>query len=120
MSEPSVTPNNDSSKGPQEERRAAARYPIHRSALCRSIQLADSEIVPVWVRDISLGGIGMRLERGYDPNTFLMIYLDTTTGRRVLELLARVVHATELVDDTWLIGCEFVTRLTQDQLYSLW
>jgi hypothetical protein len=71
------------------------------------------------LRDLSVGGLGLVLERRFEPGTVLAVALGggaSLTGRR---LLARVVYARAQGGRRWLLGCAFLSRLSTDHLQSL-
>jgi hypothetical protein len=103
------------------ERRAWIRYPTDRDTFCRpGTGRKDRDL---WwqaeVRNLSAGGIGLVLNRRFTPGTILSVELPSANQGPVILLLARVVHATAQADGGWLIGCEFATRLRDDDLQAL-
>src|SRR5947209_7998786 len=58
------------------------------------------------IRDVSAAGAGLLAHRSFRPGSCLLLELPTQTKGGVLPLRARVVHATELVGNHWLIGCQ--------------
>jgi hypothetical protein len=70
------------------------------------------------VRRISVKRIGLILSSRIEPGTPLTIEMRTKDQRNTLALLARVVHARRRKCG-WLVGCEFLIRLTALQLQEL-
>jgi hypothetical protein len=70
------------------------------------------------VRRISVKGIGLILSSRIEPGTPLTIEMRTKNQGNTLALLARVVHARRRKCG-WLVGCEFLIRLTGEQLEEL-
>ena len=107
----------ESSSLQEFERRCAERYPSKLEATTRPL---DAEVTLAWgatVRDISSSGIGMNLCYPFPAGTYLAVDLDLPQSEtRVPSLLARVVHAHDLPDGTWHVGCEFVKPLSQSEL----
>jgi hypothetical protein len=70
---------------------------------------------PTKVRDISATGIGLLVSRRFEPGTILVVEMqgDPPVGERLL--LARVVHTTSAGGE-WLVGCEFINPLSDDEL----
>src|SRR5262245_33381716 len=100
------------------ERRAEARHPADGDASCCTFdgKVGAGFMARVW--DISRTGIGLLLDHPVGPGTFLMVVL---LPRRdlPLKLLARVKHATEHQGGSWVVGCELVHRLSDDDLGRL-
>jgi hypothetical protein len=71
------------------------------------------------MRDISVGGAGLVLERRFEPGTVLTVAVTGDPSRAGKPLLARVVHVRALGGRRWLLGCAFLSRLSTDQLQSL-
>jgi hypothetical protein len=71
------------------------------------------------VRDLSVGGFGLVLERRFEPGTVLAVALGGDPARAGRPMLARVVHARALGGRRWRLGCAFLSRLSTDQLQSL-
>src|SRR5580692_1103433 len=68
---------------------------------------ADKDIL--WratLRDVSATGVGMVLDRRFEPGAGLSIEIPGLGGGNTL--LAKVVHATGLPEGKWLLGCAFV------------
>jgi hypothetical protein len=103
------------------ERRAWIRYPTDRDAFCQP-ETGRKDHDLWWqaqIRDISTGGIGLVLNRGFKPGTLLSVELPSTNQSLLILRLARVVHATAQADGSWVIGCEFATHLRDDDLQAL-
>jgi hypothetical protein len=103
------------------ERRAWVRYPTDLESLCqpRPAQPGEDCWWPAKVRDLSCGGVGLVLRHRFDRGTMLSVELPSTNQSQFFLLLAAVVHTTPQADGEWLIGCEFATPLSADDLRSL-
>ncbi len=99
------------------ERRVAQRQPSQCEALTHSL---DAEVELAWgatVRDISTSGIGLTLCYPFPAGSYLAVDLDLPESRGPApSLLARVVHAQDMPDGMWQVGCEFVKPLTEGEL----
>ena len=69
--------------------------------------------------DISRGGIGLRLERRFQPGTPLIVEMSGTSGEPSRFLSVRVVHTTLYTDGQWYHGCKFVVDLSEEDLQTL-
>jgi hypothetical protein len=87
-------------------RRPAAPYGV-RGGVCEG---------EARLHDISRGGVALVAPRGIEPGTELFVGLPTADPDVTLTQLARVVHARRLGPLHWLIGCEFLSRLSEGDL----
>jgi len=106
---------------PQEfERRYAERLSTKLEATTRPLEV---ELTLGWgatVRDISQNGIGLTLCFPFPAGSYLAVDLHTPHAKApVSSLLARVVHARDLPDGTWQVGCKFVKPLSASELESI-
>ena len=99
------------------ERRAAVRYQCSTSASCSS--LAPFERLSGTMRDISRNGIALILGTSIREGTELVIDLKTRNPGICLTLLACVVHSTQDAEGNWIVGCEFITTPTEEQIKAL-
>lgn len=101
--------------GPAVDRRNSERHPAGLEALARPLDTQDSLWWGAQARDISASGIGLSLCYPFRPGTLLAVDLKNDAGGSKT-LLTRVVHVEDKADGTWLIGCEFVKKLTDSEL----
>src|SRR5262249_28305277 len=99
------------------------RYPSEHDMNCRpAISFGKHEIGTTWlgaVRNISLTGIGFTTSREFDPGRVLIIEVSDDLTGITLRLSARVVHARPKRKQRWMIGCEFLSPLSQEELQIL-
>jgi hypothetical protein len=102
------------------ERRATVRYPSQQEGSCRCV---GGERRYRWqgrVCDISVGGIGLVLPRRFEPGTVLTVELlgaDRRAPGRFF--VVRVAHVQKDAPRRWLLGCQFLRRLTRAELSDL-
>jgi serine/threonine protein kinase len=104
-------------KPPPGERRAAIRYASKAHGKCQSV---GGEKYPRWrayVRDVSAVGIGLLLNRRFEPGATLIVELQGKARPR--HLLVRVVRMTKHASREWLLGCSFLSRLNEDAVNEL-
>ena len=103
----------------QEDRREWVRYPTHLEAFYHP---GPDQPGDFWrlaeVRDLSVGGIGLLVNRCLDAGTVLTVELDTANGNPSQVHQARVVHAKPQADGTWFLGCIFVNKLRAADLQA--
>src|SRR4051812_47471166 len=67
------------------------------------------------IRNISVGGVSLHLQRRFEPGAGLAIELPGRDGREGYTVLARVVQVRRQPDGAWSLGCQFVSELGEDQ-----
>ena len=71
------------------------------------------------IDNISIGGLGLKLERRFEKGTGLAIELPDRVNNASYVVLAKVVHVAKQTDDTYLLGCKFVSELSEDEVRRL-
>ena len=101
------------------ERRAWLRIPCEQDVVCHAVTSGpqgEPELACLGkVRDISPAGIGLTMSRRVEPGTELVAELSVKPDASLL-LPARVVHATPHKAGLWIIGCEFIFPLSEEDL----
>src|SRR5262249_35993927 len=103
------------------ECRVWERHPCDLEASCQPIA-ARGDRDRAWpgvIRDGSGGGGGLGLGRRFERGAGLAVEIPATASTPSEVLLARVVHATALPGGRWLLGCGFVSQLSDDELRRL-
>jgi hypothetical protein len=103
----------------QADRRGAQRCPCNLQPFWRFIGYDHCAEAPLRVRDISATGIGLQVKQPLKPGTALVINLQTRQQQLSRPLAVRVMHATLLADGDWLLGCQFVRRLSDQDMQEL-
>ena len=71
------------------------------------------------IRDVSLGGVRLHLRRRFETGAGLAIELPGPDEATPSTVLARVIHVHGQDDGSWVLGCAFVSRLSDDELNAL-
>jgi serine/threonine protein kinase len=107
------------------ERRAWVRHELDVGS-CGVIDTAvcgggpeSEELWPLVVRDLSNGGVGVRLARRFEPGTELSIEFSSGAGAPPRRLSVRVVRVVPEEAGHWVHGCAFPAKLTDDELDAL-
>jgi hypothetical protein len=100
------------------ERRASVRQACDLEGLSHPLDQSDAICWGATVQDVSLGGLGLLVCYPFKPGTLLAVELRTARGAP-RTVLARVVHAHDQADGSWVVGCEFSRRLSADELNEL-
>lgn len=74
---------------------------------------------PAKVLNISARGVGLLASREVRPGTLLSAELHGATRPVVLHILACVVHVTAQAADEWVLGCDFIHELNEQDLEAL-
>jgi hypothetical protein len=106
------------------DKRASVRYTCDTDGFstdnnCRPITGHRNDTWSAMVRDLSTGGVGIVVNRRFEPGTLLSVELQDAEQTTNRILLVRVVRATREPDDRWLLGCAFTTKLTDADLLAL-
>jgi hypothetical protein len=97
------------------------RFPCDVPAACQPVATRNDKD-HVWaatIRDISIGGVGLVLPRRFEPGMGLQIELPGAEPGMGETLLARVVYVRRLPEGTWLMGCSFISQLSEQELERL-
>ncbi len=104
---------------PEAERRACSRYYFGPNPVVRFLVRPSFQCSRAILKDLSVEGIGLMLNRKLEPGTVLVVQL--RGGRRGTSQtrLARVVQATPHDSGHWLIGCKLTWHMNTDELWAL-
>jgi hypothetical protein len=72
-----------------------------------------------WVFNLSSSGIGLLVDVAMEPDSQLIIHLQSARTGAVFDLLARVAHSTPQPNGEWLVGCKLAKQLSQEDLDAL-
>jgi len=101
------------------KRRKVERFRCPIASLGK-LQFPDSgNRIDVWVKNLSKGGIGINLDQSLEFGTEIIVSLKSSDQKTCFQKKSRVVHATQEVDGTWRVGCEFYTELSDEELDAL-
>jgi len=106
------------------DRRASVRYSCSEESFgpensCRPITAMKKESWSAVVRDVSTGGVGILVNRRFEPGTLLSVELQDAEKTAARTLLVRVVRLTQQDKDHWLLGCAFTSKLSESELLTL-
>jgi len=106
-------------KLPPAERRAWVRYPRKLVTMWQLLDPVGEEHWTALVKDLSLNGVGLVVNRSFPLATVLTVRLRNSTCTYERSALVRVRHCTAQPDGDWLVGCSFVVRISADELHQL-
>lgn len=101
------------------ERRQSIRHPIDR----------EVNVVPTiggsgscWrgrIKNLSLHGLRLILERRFEKNTFLSIRVLDNDRDELMSFFGKVVYVSAYDDGRWSIGCRFTKEMNEQDLQDL-
>jgi hypothetical protein len=100
------------------DQRATVRHASTKGGSCRPISPGEA----TWaakVQDVSAGGVGLVLERRFEPATVLLVEVLPTAKEPGRQLLVKVVRAQQLSPRRWLLGCVFARRLSDEDVQTV-
>jgi hypothetical protein len=106
-------------KSPWINQRATIRYQCAPATAGRVAVAEDREFQRAWVLDLSSKGIGLELTRTLPIGTLVIVQLKGAHNGKIYEFPAHVIHATPTPTGDYIIGCELVTRLSDEDLEAL-
>jgi serine/threonine protein kinase len=102
---------------PAADRRAYIRYVSQVKGSCRAVGGERRVRWTARIRDISAGGIGLIINRRFEPGTVLRVKLPGSSSRRLY--LVRVVRVEPNTARTWIVGCVFPRPLSEEEVQTL-
>ncbi len=100
----------------REERRSSIRFPVNHPITYQSAGSRTATTHPACVRDISLGGVKLSLDRPVETGDLLTLHLPCRGGVESNAVLACVVHVSQAAEEVWIVGCTFARPLTEEDL----
>jgi hypothetical protein len=105
---------------PPAERREATRFPMSIEFFYRPITSPEDDL---WwlaqVRNISMRGLGLVLQRTLAPGTLLEVELENPAKDFHRVVQARVVHVQPASGHGFMAGCAFVNKLNPDEVQAI-
>jgi serine/threonine protein kinase len=102
-----------------KERRGGMRYPVELVADCRAVVAAGGKRWPAWIIDISKSGLCLHAQRRFEVGSVLEVSFTLQSEGSNVNQVARVRWAKATQDRTWLLGCEFVNAIAEEDLNSI-
>ena len=102
----------------QDERRVWLRYPADLETTVLPAGGGDPVRLTARLRNISLGGISLRVDRPFEPGDLLSVELPGATEQSRCTALACVIHASPEAEGGWILGCNFARELSEEDLVA--
>lgn len=103
----------------RDDGRAWQRFACDTDTEFHCVVAAEHEKLRAKIRNISAGGFAMLVNHQFEPNTLIQLQMFDAGGQPAQTIMARVVHAGAQPDGAWLLGCTFVTELSDSELEVL-
>lgn len=101
------------------DQRAWERFPVRTEATYAPLRAPHMDPRDAVVADLSANGVGLLVETEFDVGTLLNLHLRRTGAASDLEILACVVRVSPQEDGKWLLGCNFISELSDEQIATL-
>jgi len=115
-------PSGDKTK-PETERRAWARIPTSQEVSCQPVAASTAvQAETSWLgnlRNTSLHGLSLVLDRRFEPGSLLLIELADKAKSGARYWSVRVVNVTAEVKRRWIMGCQFIRPLSEHEIQAL-
>jgi hypothetical protein len=82
----------------------------------------SNEAISGWwgrLRNVSSRGLSLRLRQTFEPGTLLLIELSDKAKRTRCSFPVKVIHTAAEGMRLWLIGCEFIRALSEEDVQGL-
>jgi hypothetical protein len=123
MAEHTIPVPDEEKHKPETERRAWVRLSTSQDVSCQPVAASTAtQLETSWwenLRNISPHGLSLVLDRRFEPGSLLMIELADQAKARGRYWSVRVVTVTPEVKRRWIMGCEFIHPLSQEELQTL-
>jgi hypothetical protein len=105
-------------KASGRDQRVWDRVPIEGTATYRIVR-REEEPRPAGIHNISPTGVALLVSEEFDPATLLDLELKNGAGQTVVTILACAVYKTDSGERQWLVGCNFIRELNDEDLQAL-
>jgi hypothetical protein len=99
--------------------RATVRYRCAPATIGKVFINDDHEYQPAWVSNLSLGGVGLQIQRPVDLGTMILVQIRSPLTNQMHKLPAQVAHCFQVPQGEWYLGCEFIAAISHELLDEL-
>jgi hypothetical protein len=97
------------------DNREGTRHNCEVPTTCQPPSAYTKDPWPAMIRDISTWGLSLTLNRRFERGSGLAIELPTEDGTTAT-VLARVSNVRAFAEGGWLLGCEFISELSDEEV----
>ena len=102
-----------------EEKRAAERFPVNPQSTCDFASPVLEDFGPAKIRNVSTDGIGLTISQQVAPGMLMAINLKNPAKKFSKTMLTRVIHVSPQPGGTFIMGGNFLTPLSYEELCLL-
>ena len=103
----------------RSDRRATIRFTSGKECPCQALSSEKDMRWPAEVKDVSADGIGLLMNRRFEPRTVLTLEIPARGQVAAHRLLVRVVRVQAMPKRRWLVGCIFAMRLGEEEVRTM-
>ncbi len=100
------------------DNRCAERHRCEVQTTCQPPSAWSRDPWPATICNISTGGVSLRLGRRFEQGSGLAIELPGEDGS-TSTVLARVAHVSAAGEGSWLLGCTFISELSDEEVRAV-
>ena len=101
------------------DRRATTRFESAKECPCQALSSEKDVRWSAEVKDVSADGIGLLMNRRFEPRTVLTLEIPAKDQTAAHRLLIRVVRVQPMTKRRWLVGCIFAMRLGDEEVRTM-
>jgi hypothetical protein len=115
----SSLPAEQARKIARSNQRATVRYRCAPATTGKLFLADDHECQLAWIINLSKTGVGLVVSRPVPVGAYVLLNLRSIDRSTVFELAGHVMHSTMQTQTDWLIGCELLQPLSDDDLDAM-
>lgn len=116
---PSTASKSKSIKKDVKERRGGTRFPVSVAAACRAVVNVAGQRWQATITDLSKTGLCVLAKRRFEVGSMLEISFTLKTDDTAVTQIARVRWSKQTESKGWLLGCEFINAIGDDELDTI-
>src|SRR5262245_1363461 len=101
------------------DRRTVERFPVNADAGCPFASPVVEDFGPARIKDLSMQGVGLLTSRPVAVGAMLAVVLENKARGFKKTVLVRVAHATTQAGAGYVVGGNFTTPLTYQEMSAL-
>src|SRR5438132_5123189 len=98
----------------EDDGRTWIRFACDAETTFHSVVDAEQQRIKGKIVNISAGGFAMQAERRFEFGKLLSIELAEAEDQQARPIMARVIHVSERPEGGWVLGCTFVSELSDN------
>lgn len=103
----------------EQDKRSEERFPVSANVSCPLASPIAADFGPVRIKNVSLKGVGLITTKRPEVNSLMAVKLINPAKNFARTALLRVIHVTPQAGGSFLVGGDWDTPLTYDELCSL-